>query len=186
MLLHFCLILFKTLYSEHVVGGRHQSCSFHARLNVIQARESEPRPGACHGLAAHPGHRCWGRHQGDAGGHGRGGPVGAAHLGARGEQETDDALQYWSSSGSSVKQWKQCRYQVRFVDVELDWRSIRSSPRYGLSTPYRLTIRKSARLFHHVLFNMPDLHLVLPELNLSILDAGIYIDIDISLGLARP
>ena len=29
---------------------------------------------------------------------------------------------------------------------------------YGLSTPYRLTIRNSARLFHHVLFNMGDLH----------------------------
>ena len=31
--------------------------------------------------------------------------------------------------------------------------SIRSSPRYGLSTPYRLTFRDSARLFHHLLFN---------------------------------
>ena len=29
--------------------------------------------------------------------------------------------------------------------------SIRSSPRYGLSTPYRLTIRNSSRLFHIVL-----------------------------------
>ena len=48
--------------------------------------------------------------------------------------------------------------------------SIRSSPRYGLSTPYRLTIRNSARLFHHVLFNMGDLHLVLPALNLSTLN----------------
>ena len=39
-------------------------------------------------------------------------------------------------------------------------------PRYGLSTPYRLTIRNSARLLHHVLFKMGDLHLVLPALNL--------------------
>ena len=39
---------------------------------------------------------------------------------------------------------------------QLDRGSIRSSPRYSLSTPYRLTIRNSARLFHlhHVLFNM--------------------------------
>ena len=58
---------------------------------------------------------------------------------------------------------------------ELDRGSIRSSPRYGLSTPYRLTIRNSARLFHHVLFNMGDLHLVLPALNLSTLNAGILI-----------
>ena len=50
-----------------------------------------------------------------------------------------------------------------------------SSPRNGLSTPYRLTIRNSARLFHHVLFNMADLHLVLPALNLSTLNAGISI-----------
>ena len=49
----------------------------------------------------------------------------------------------------------------------LDRGSIRSSQRYGLSTPYRLSIRNSARLFHHVLFNMGDLHLVLPSLNLS-------------------
>ena len=53
--------------------------------------------------------------------------------------------------------------------------SIRLSPRYGLSTPYRLTIRKSARLFHHVLFNMGDLHLFHLELNLSTLNAGILI-----------
>ena len=42
-------------------------------------------------------------------------------------------------------------------------------------TPYRLTTRNSARLFHHVLFNMGDLHLVLPALNLSNLNAGILI-----------
>jgi len=52
--------------------------------------------------------------------------------------------------------------------------SIRSSPRYGLSTPYRLTIRNSARLFHHVLFNMGDLHLVLPALNLCTLNGFYY------------
>ena len=33
----------------------------------------------------------------------------------------------------------------------------------------------SARLFHHVLFNMGDMHLVLPVLNLSTLNAGIYV-----------
>ena len=46
---------------------------------------------------------------------------------------------------------------------------------YGLSTPYKLTIRNSARLLHHVLFNMGDLHLVLPALNLSTLKASILI-----------
>ena len=51
--------------------------------------------------------------------------------------------------------------------IKLDRGSKRSSPRYGLSTPYRLTIRNSARRFHHILFNMADLHLVLPALNLS-------------------
>ena len=49
------------------------------------------------------------------------------------------------------------------------------SLRYGLSTPYRLTIRNSARLFHIVLFNMGDMHLVLPALSLSTLNAGILI-----------
>ena len=53
--------------------------------------------------------------------------------------------------------------------------SIGSSPRCGLSTPYRLTIRNSARLFHYVLSNMGDLYLVLPALNLSNLNAGILI-----------
>ena len=56
------------------------------------------------------------------------------------------------------------------VELRLDRGSIRSSLRYGLSTPYRLTIRNSARLFHHVLFNMGDLHLVIPALNLSTLN----------------
>ena len=50
--------------------------------------------------------------------------------------------------------------------------SIRSSPRYGLSTPYRLTIGNRAWLFHHVLFNMGDLYLVLPALKLSTPNAG--------------
>ena len=53
--------------------------------------------------------------------------------------------------------------------------SLRSSLRYGLSTPYRLTIRNSARLFHIVLFNMGDMHLVLPALNLSTLNTDILI-----------
>ena len=35
--------------------------------------------------------------------------------------------------------------------IKLDQGSIRSSPRYGSSTPYRLTIRNSSRLFHIVL-----------------------------------
>ena len=50
-----------------------------------------------------------------------------------------------------------------------------SSLRYGFSTPYRLTIRNSTTLFNIVLFNMGDLHLVLPALNLSTLNAGILI-----------
>ena len=54
----------------------------------------------------------------------------------------------------------------------LDRGSIRSSPRDGLSSPYRLN---SAGLFHNVLVYMGDLQLVLPVLNLSILDAGILI-----------
>ena len=58
---------------------------------------------------------------------------------------------------------------------ELDRGSIRSSPRNGLSTPCRLTIRNSARLFHHILFNMGDLHVVLPALKLSNMNAGILI-----------
>ena len=46
----------------------------------------------------------------------------------------------------------------------------------GLPSGYfRLTIWNSSRLFHHVLFNMGDLHLILPALNLSTLDAGILI-----------
>ena len=61
------------------------------------------------------------------------------------------------------------------MHTQLDLGSIRSSPRYGLSTPYSLTIRNSARLFHHVLFNMGVLHVVLPALNLSTLNAGILI-----------
>ena len=36
-------------------------------------------------------------------------------------------------------------------------------------------MRNSARLFHHVLFSTGDLHLVLPALNLSTLNAGILI-----------
>ena len=59
--------------------------------------------------------------------------------------------------------------------MELDRESIRLSQRYGLSTPYRFTIWNSVRLFHHVLFNIGDLHLVLPALNLSTLNAGILI-----------
>ena len=60
-------------------------------------------------------------------------------------------------------------------NLKLDRGSIRSSPRHGLSTPYRLTIGNSARMFHCVLFNMGDLPLVLPALNLSTLNAGIMI-----------
>ena len=58
-------------------------------------------------------------------------------------------------------------YKCTCKEYKLDRGSIRSSPRYGLSTPFRLTIRSSARLFHF-LFNMGDLHLVLTALNLSI------------------
>ena len=66
------------------------------------------------------------------------------------------------------------RYQYKRLN-KLDRGSIRSSLRYGLSTPYRLTIRNSARPFHIVLFNMGDMHLVLPALNLYTLNAGILI-----------
>ena len=59
--------------------------------------------------------------------------------------------------------------------MQLERGSIRLSPRFGLSTPYRLTIGNSARLFHHVLIHIGDLNLVLPAMNLSILDAGILI-----------
>ena len=61
------------------------------------------------------------------------------------------------------------------LKCQLDRGSIRSSLRYGLSTPYRLTIRNSARPFHIVLFNMGAMHLVLPALNLYTLNAGILI-----------
>ena len=58
---------------------------------------------------------------------------------------------------------------------QLDRGPIRLSPRFGVSTPNRLTIRNSPRLFIHDLFNMGDLHSVLPALKLSILNAGILI-----------
>ena len=69
------------------------------------------------------------------------------------------------------------KYFMESSIQKLDWGSIRSSLRYSLSTPYRLTIRNSARLFHlhHVLFNMLNLHLFLPALNFSTLNAGILI-----------
>ena len=69
------------------------------------------------------------------------------------------------------------REQIYRLEDRLDLGSIRSSPRYSLSSPYRLTIRNSARLFHlhHVLFNMVNLHLFLPALNFSTLNAGILI-----------
>ena len=76
-------------------------------------------------------------------------------------------LEHWT------RNWRDFNRAVK----KLDRGAIRSNPRYGWSTPYRLTmtIRNSARLFHlyHVLFNMGDLHLVLPALNLSTLNAGI-------------
>ena len=56
--------------------------------------------------------------------------------------------------------------------TELDRGLIMSNPRCGLSTPYRLTIRNSDRQVHHVLFNMGDLHLILPAPNS--LDAGFW------------
>ena len=69
---------------------------------------------------------------------------------------------------------------IRFIQfvgkmIKLDRGSIMSRPRYGLSTPYRLTIRNSAGLFYHLLFNMGALHLGLPALNLSTLNADILI-----------
>ena len=56
---------------------------------------------------------------------------------------------------------------IAILRNQLDRGSIRSSSRFCLSTPYRLTIWNSASLLHHVLFNMGDLHFVLPALNLS-------------------
>ena len=53
------------------------------------------------------------------------------------------------------------------IKHQLDRESIMSSPRYGFITP--------TTLFNIVLFNMGDLHLVLPALNLSTLNAGILI-----------
>ena len=53
-----------------------------------------------------------------------------------------------------------------------------SSLRYGFSTPYRLTIKNSARLFNIVLFNIGDLHLVLPALNLCTLNSDATSKID--------
>ena len=75
------------------------------------------------------------------------------------------------------------KFLLKFIAVyfllisreQQDRGSIRSSLRYGLSTPCKLTIRNSARLFHIVLFKIGDMHLVLPELSLSTLNAGILI-----------
>ena len=74
--------------------------------------------------------------------------------------------------------YKNLRFSVKTLQgykIKLDRWSIGSSPRYGLSTPYKSTFRNSARLLHHVLFNMGCLHLVLPALNLFTLNAGILI-----------
>ena len=46
-----------------------------------------------------------------------------------------------------------------------------TSLRYGF-TPYRLTVRNSTTLSNIVLFNMGDLHFILPPLNLSTLNAA--------------
>ena len=58
--------------------------------------------------------------------------------------------------------------------VKLDRGSIRSSLRDGLLLiDYRLTKRNIVGMLHHVLIHIGDLHLFLPALNLSILDADI-------------
>ena len=61
-------------------------------------------------------------------------------------------------------------YYFLFLSIEFNWITRQGvdkvKPRYGLSTPYRLTNRYSAKLFQIVLFNMGDLHLVLTPLNL--------------------
>ena len=74
-----------------------------------------------------------------------------------------------------LRSWFQLKIEVLVLSFKLDRGSIRSSQRFGLSTPYRLTFRNRTRLFHHDLFNMGDKHLVLPALNLSTLNAGILI-----------
>ena len=50
-------------------------------------------------------------------------------------------------------------------NITIDQGQIRSSPRYGLSTPYRLTMEQCWMVppIHHVLVYMGDLHLFLPE-----------------------
>ena len=59
----------------------------------------------------------------------------------------------------------QARNELGFVfKKKLDRGSIRSSPRYGLSTPYRSSIRNSAKLFHQVLaFGLSCTELVYPK-----------------------
>ena len=64
----------------------------------------------------------------------------------------------WTSNLLNLPVWK----NFNDLNTELDLGSIRSSPRDGLTTPCRLIIR-----------NMGDLHIVLPALNLSNLNAGI-------------
>ena len=53
-------------------------------------------------------------------------------------------------------------------ETRLDRGLIRSSPKYGLSTPW-------TGLSHHFLIYMGDLHFFLPLLNLNTLDASILI-----------
>ena len=48
-------------------------------------------------------------------------------------------------------------------------------PKVWFKYSFQITNRNIARLFHHVLICMGDLHLVLPALNLSTLDDGILI-----------
>ena len=71
----------------------------------------------------------------------------------------------------AVKKWEEQELSGSKVDKQLDRGSKRSSVRYVLSSPYRMTISNSARLVHIVLFNIGDMHLVLPILNLSTLNA---------------
>ena len=54
---------------------------------------------------------------------------------------------------------------------------------FKYSLQNRLTIWKSARLFHNVPFNTGHLHLVLPALNLATLNAGILIMMLFSLNM---
>ena len=82
-------------------------------------------------------------------------------------------LIYYFDSILTTYIYEICNNLAIMIECKLDRGSIRSSP----STPYRLT-KEHARLFQHVFIYMVDMHFVLPALNLSTLDAGIWIMVE--------